>query len=206
MAKTGLSRRERDRLRHKKETLAVALRLFSDRDFYNVSMQEIAEESEFSVGTLYNFFESKESLFSALMMSCAHRIYEILMPILEEKTDERQRVCNYIKAHMQIIEDNHIARRQFIQYAAAGVALAAERHQGDATQIRSYNPYCIEKIKKPCTLRRVPRAKSEGKRWLRVEMNLAGLGCSYTTVPHYAHPISEVYLKVKSIIDRKRGF
>lgn len=46
MAKTGLSRKERDRLRHKEEILAVALRLFSDRDFHNVSMQEIAEESE----------------------------------------------------------------------------------------------------------------------------------------------------------------
>jgi len=105
MAKAGLSRKERERLRHKEEIIAVALRLFSDRGFHNVSMQEIAEESEFSVGTLYNFFESKESLFSALMMSCAHRIYEILMPILEEKTNERQRISNYIKAHMQIIED-----------------------------------------------------------------------------------------------------
>jgi len=128
-------------------------------------------------------------------------ILGVLMSILmlaELRLVVRKKPCN--------MEDNHIARRQFIQYAAAGVALAAERHQGDAPQIRSYNPYCIEKIKKPCTLRYVPRAKSEGKRWLRVEMNLAGLGCSYTTVPHYAHPISEVYLKVKSIIDRKRGF
>ena len=105
MTKTGLSRKEREKLRHKEEILTAALKLFSDRGFHNVSMQEIAEQSEFSVGTLYKFFESKESLFSALMMSCAHRVSEILMPILEEKTDERQRISNYIKAHMQIIED-----------------------------------------------------------------------------------------------------
>jgi len=84
MAKTGLSRKERDRLRHKEEILAVALRLFSERGFHNVSVQEIAEESEFSVGTLYNFFESKELLFGALMKS----------------------VSNYVKAHKQIIEDH----------------------------------------------------------------------------------------------------
>jgi len=106
MAKTGLSRKERDRLRHKEEILAVALRLFSERGFHNVSVQEIAEESEFSVGTLYNFFESKELLFGALMKSCAHRVSEILMPILEAQADEREKVSNYVKAHKQIIEDH----------------------------------------------------------------------------------------------------
>ena len=105
MAEQKLSRKERERLRHRQEILETTLKLFSERGFHNVSIQEIAAESEFSVGTLYNFFESKESLFSALMMSCAHKIYEILMPILEEKTDERQRLCDYIKAHIQIIKD-----------------------------------------------------------------------------------------------------
>lgn len=106
MAMAGLPRKEREKLRHKEEILAVALRLFSDRGFHNVCMQEIAEESEFSIGTLYKFFESKESLFAALMRSCANRVSDILMPILEEKTDERLKISNYIKAHKQIIEDH----------------------------------------------------------------------------------------------------
>ena len=106
MVKAGLSRKERERLWHKEEILAVALRSFSESGFHNVSMQEIAEESEFSVGTLYNFFESKESLFGALMKSCAHRVSEILMPILEAQADEREKVSNYVKAHKQIIEDH----------------------------------------------------------------------------------------------------
>ena len=71
MAMAELPRKEREKLQHKEEILTVALKLFSDRGFHNVSMQEIAEESEFSVGTLYKFFESKESLFAALMKSCA---------------------------------------------------------------------------------------------------------------------------------------
>ena len=106
MAEQKLPRKERERLRHRQEILETTLKLFSERGFHNVSMQEIAEESEFSVGTLYNFFESKESLFSALMGSCAHRISDILMPILEEEVDEKQRISNYIKAHEQIIADH----------------------------------------------------------------------------------------------------
>ena len=106
MAETKLSRKQREHLEHKQEILETALKLFSERGFHNVSMQEIAEESEFSVGTLYNFFESKESLFRALMKSCAHRISDILMPILEAQADEREKVSNYVKAHKQIIEDH----------------------------------------------------------------------------------------------------
>jgi len=106
MTKTGLSRKEREKLRHRQEILETALKLFSERGFHNVSMQEIAEESEFSVGTLYKFFESKESLFSALIRSCAHRISDILVPILDEKTDEKQKIVNYIEAYKEIIEDH----------------------------------------------------------------------------------------------------
>lgn len=106
MAETKLSRKQREHLEHKQEILETALKLFSERGFHNVSVQEIAEESEFSVGTLYNFFESKESLFGALMKSCAHRVSEILMPILEAQADEREKVSNYVKAHKQIIEDH----------------------------------------------------------------------------------------------------
>ena len=62
MAKKQLSRKQRERLRHRQEILDMALKLFSERGFHNVSMQQIAEASEFAVGTLYNFFQSKEML------------------------------------------------------------------------------------------------------------------------------------------------
>ncbi|MCD4831195.1 MAG: TetR/AcrR family transcriptional regulator [Anaerohalosphaeraceae bacterium] len=105
MTKTGLSRKERERLLHKEDILTAALKLFSDRGFHNVSMQEIAEQSEFSVGTLYKFFESKESLFAALIRSCANRVSDILIPILDEKADEKQKIISYIESHKRIIEE-----------------------------------------------------------------------------------------------------
>ncbi|MBW1921133.1 MAG: helix-turn-helix transcriptional regulator, partial [Deltaproteobacteria bacterium] len=41
MPETQLTRRERERLRHRKEILEAAVELFSEKGFYNVSMQEI---------------------------------------------------------------------------------------------------------------------------------------------------------------------
>jgi len=105
MAETKLSRKEREKLQHKEEILATTLKLFSDKGFHNVSMQEIAEQSEFSVGTLYKFFESKKALFAELIGSCAHRVSDILIPILDEKADEKRKITSYIEAHKQIIEE-----------------------------------------------------------------------------------------------------
>jgi len=106
IAEKQLSRKERERLRHRREILDTALKLFSERGFHNVSMQEIAEESEFSVGTLYNFFKGKESLFAALMGSCARRVSEILMPILDSNQEEEKKLSEFIRAHVDIIESN----------------------------------------------------------------------------------------------------
>jgi len=77
-------------------------------------MQEIAEQSEFSVGTLYKFFESKEALFAELIGSCARRVSDILIPILDDSVDEKQKIVNYIEAHKQIIEDNAPSIRLYL--------------------------------------------------------------------------------------------
>ena len=114
MTKSGLSRKEREKLRHKEEILATSLNLFSDKGFHNVSMQQVAEESEFAVGTLYKFFESKEALFAELIASCARRISDIIIPILDDSVDEKQKIVNYIKAHKQIIEGNAPSIRLYL--------------------------------------------------------------------------------------------
>ncbi|HUU27158.1 MAG TPA: TetR/AcrR family transcriptional regulator [archaeon] len=61
-----LNRKERERLRHRKEIIETAERIFSEKSYYLTSIQEIADAVEFSVGTIYNFFESKEDLYSKI--------------------------------------------------------------------------------------------------------------------------------------------
>ncbi|RPJ04344.1 MAG: TetR/AcrR family transcriptional regulator, partial [Deltaproteobacteria bacterium] len=53
MEECKLPRREREKLRQRHEVLDVALRLFSEKGYHNVSMHEIAKEAEFAIGTLY---------------------------------------------------------------------------------------------------------------------------------------------------------
>lgn len=63
-----LSRRKtRELAQRKLEILTVAERLFARKGFFKTSMAEVAQEAEFSVGSLYQFFPSKEAVYVALM-------------------------------------------------------------------------------------------------------------------------------------------
>ena len=63
----GLSRKERERERIRQEILEAAEQEFSQSGFRDTSMSTIAARVELSVGTLYNFFPSKDALFITLM-------------------------------------------------------------------------------------------------------------------------------------------
>lgn len=114
MVKTQLPRKERERLRHKQEILDKALKLFSERGFHNVSMQQIAESAEFAVGTLYNFFESKESLFKELISNCRHRITGALTELLDKPGTEKQLLTNFIRYMPELLEKHAALIRLYV--------------------------------------------------------------------------------------------
>jgi TetR/AcrR family transcriptional regulator len=112
---TDLSRREREQLQHKQLIVDVAMRLFSVRGFHTVSMQEIAAEAEFAIGTLYKFFPSKEALYEEIMAQSGRRILEILGPILDAEMDEREKLAKTIRASIGIYRLNAPVIRLFLE-------------------------------------------------------------------------------------------
>ncbi len=116
MQKT-LPRKQREILRHRKEILAVAVRLFAQRGFHNVSMQDIAKEAEFGVGTLYNFFDSKEQLFIELMKTGIEEFRKRLLPILDSDKQEEEKLAEFIRSHIDLVESNlELVRLYISQY------------------------------------------------------------------------------------------
>ena len=106
MTKKKLSRKQRERLRHRQEILDTALKLFSERGFHNVSMQQIAEASEFAVGTLYNFFESKETLFEELTNSCGEKIVGSMTAILDAPGTEAELLRSFFRNSPVLLEEH----------------------------------------------------------------------------------------------------
>ncbi|HSG05642.1 MAG TPA: TetR/AcrR family transcriptional regulator, partial [Nitrospiria bacterium] len=60
-------RKARENRQRRRDILSAAEGLFGKKGFYLTSMAEIAEASEFSVGSIYQFFKSKEEVYVALM-------------------------------------------------------------------------------------------------------------------------------------------
>jgi AcrR family transcriptional regulator len=76
MAKTAsagnLSRRELRRLQHqdlsRSQLLDAAEEVFGRKGFHEATLKEVAELAEFSVGSVYSFFENKEDLFRQIFI------------------------------------------------------------------------------------------------------------------------------------------
>ena len=133
MATKQLTRKERERLQHRQEILDTAIKLFSERGFHNVSMQQIAEASEFAVGTLYNFFESKEALFEELTKSCGERITNALISILGGPGTEVERLTKFIRHVPTLLEANaEFAKLYVTELGTRGAKLSKHSNLQDS--------------------------------------------------------------------------
>jgi len=67
-----MSRKERERERHCREILQAAERIFARKGYHAATIEEIAKEAEFAVGTLYNLFKNKDDLYTRVIEGFVH--------------------------------------------------------------------------------------------------------------------------------------
>lgn len=61
------SRKEREREFRRNEIISAAVEIFASKGFTHTTLDEVAEASEFGKGTLYNYFQNKEQLYTAIL-------------------------------------------------------------------------------------------------------------------------------------------
>ncbi len=113
METSKLPRREREKLRQRQEVLDVALHLFSEKGYHNVSMHEIAKESEFAIGTLYKFFRNKEDLYKALILQLSDRFHGALTEVIQSDAQEIEKLRAYIRVKGELFRNNLAAIRLY---------------------------------------------------------------------------------------------
>ncbi|MEN6427575.1 MAG: TetR/AcrR family transcriptional regulator [Phycisphaerales bacterium] len=94
--------------------MSAALRLFAEKGFHSVSMQEIAAAAEFATGTLYNFFPSKEELFFELLLATGEESLSTILPALDGPGDERDKLSHFIRLHARIAREQAAALRLYL--------------------------------------------------------------------------------------------
>jgi AcrR family transcriptional regulator len=78
MEKATTKRKEREREARREAILDAAARVFARKGFHAATLDEIAVEAELAKGTLYNYYEDKQDLFTSLIAR-GHRYFEELL-------------------------------------------------------------------------------------------------------------------------------
>jgi AcrR family transcriptional regulator len=116
---TELSRKEKERAAHRQLILETAEDVFARKGYHNATVQEIAEQAEFSVGFLYNIFEGKEDIFEELVCLRASQFLSDVEGRLEDEADPVDRVRAAIAAKIEFFRQH---QRFFLIYASLATA------------------------------------------------------------------------------------
>lgn len=87
------------RLRKKNNIIKAATRLFSDKSFYDVTMDDIAVRANVSKGTLYLYFSSKENLYLEIL----EHTFDSIESILEREVAKSDSAPEKLKKLLYII-------------------------------------------------------------------------------------------------------
>ncbi|MCX5848087.1 MAG: TetR/AcrR family transcriptional regulator [Deltaproteobacteria bacterium] len=101
-----LERKEREFNARRVEILGKAEKIFAEKGFHEVTMAEIAGASGFSTGSLYQFFEGKENLYTTMVSEKLDLMYAEVRKATETTENIIDKIEMLIDAHLQFVEKN----------------------------------------------------------------------------------------------------
>jgi AcrR family transcriptional regulator len=119
-----LTRREREKVEHRRLVLEAAEEVFSRKGFHNATVQEIATLAEFSVGYLYTLFRHKTDLYVELIDM---RVAEVIADVEERMAAQEgpiAKLCAAIEAKVDFFRKHQRFFLIFPTLRAAGRAQA----------------------------------------------------------------------------------
>ncbi|MBM4235898.1 MAG: TetR/AcrR family transcriptional regulator [Firmicutes bacterium] len=90
----------------REQILLAAVEKFLDKDFYQVTVVEIAEQAGVGKGTVYEYFSSKKDLFKECFSYCADFYLQSFRQYLLKPQSVRKSMEDVIFAHLELIKDN----------------------------------------------------------------------------------------------------
>jgi len=109
------TRREREKAMHRQEILEAAARVFAKKGFAATTVEEIAQEAEFSKGAVYLHFDSKEALFLCLIEERLNELEAGLRQVVERDNAPEAKIRDVVRTHLSFFEQD----KDFFQIAAS---------------------------------------------------------------------------------------
>jgi AcrR family transcriptional regulator len=101
--------------KRQEKILLESLKLFTEKGYFNTSVSDINAQCNCSVGTLYNYFNNKESIAITLFSNIENCLYEALCEI-ERKYDNTYDCCKAVVRHLFDATERNPNGMQYLLY------------------------------------------------------------------------------------------
>ena len=102
----SLNRKERDKQLRRVDILKAAEHVFAQKGYGRATMQDIAKEAQYATGTVYLYFEDKESLYFSLLEGKISSMMSIIKEKTSEVKDAREKLNIWIYESLFFFENN----------------------------------------------------------------------------------------------------
>lgn len=99
-------RKEREFETRRRLILATAMDLFQKNGFAGVTLDDIASAIEFSKGTIYNHFGSKEEIYASILVEHLNILLSCLEEAARTGRDTHERLRNSMKAYVRFYREH----------------------------------------------------------------------------------------------------
>ncbi len=135
-----LTRKQREKLDRRNSIIDAAEKVFSKKGVEATTMDDVAEAAEFSKGTLYSYFSSKDDLFLAVASRPLIQFIEQLELISQSDKVARDKLRQVVLCYEQFVVKNNYHFRTAISDLASG------RHLDVSTPEFAHHRGCVNKI------------------------------------------------------------
>jgi len=118
------------------EILTTAVKIFASKGFYTTTMAEISDASGFAIGTLYQFFESKENLYTTMICEKLDMMYSGIREKVDGVESAIDKIEALIKSYFDYVETNIDFCNLFIR--GEGIVPSEEKTQLREKVIKDY--------------------------------------------------------------------
>ena len=101
----AISRKQREREQRRKGLIDAAEKLFFEKGYDNVTMDEIADEAEVNKALLYYYFKNKEALFFAVDLRGVRILHELYLKCSNLDIDGYTKIKSMIQSLFEFSKD-----------------------------------------------------------------------------------------------------
>ncbi|MDD1729867.1 MAG: TetR/AcrR family transcriptional regulator, partial [Methanospirillum sp.] len=102
----NIDRKKRKTERKRSEIIATAERLFQQRGFEQVTMEEIADELDVSKSSIYVYFKNKDTLFFSILLQKWYIYLEKLKEKINQGQTGLEKINNMIQFTLEFSKQN----------------------------------------------------------------------------------------------------